>query len=118
LLNLGSQQPKIFEKGSKILKLPPVRNCFTLAMINKLVVFIKSLKVPKIKNILVYEISCTKLQLIPEPLTRELPPPDLRSVCPLPSTEFVDPPPFSEKKFLGTPLIVTITNMTKQNVLI
>jgi hypothetical protein len=28
------------EKGSKILKLPPVRNCFTLAMTNKLVVII------------------------------------------------------------------------------
>jgi len=36
------------EKGSKILKLPPVHNCFTLAMTNKLVVIINSLKVPKI----------------------------------------------------------------------
>ena len=36
------------EKGSKILKLPPVRNCFTLAMTNKLVVIINSLKVKKI----------------------------------------------------------------------
>jgi hypothetical protein len=27
-----------------------------------------------------------------EPLTRGLPPPDLRSLCPLPSTEFVEPP--------------------------
>jgi len=35
------------KKGSKILKLPPVRNCFTLAMTNKLVVIINSLKVPK-----------------------------------------------------------------------
>ena len=43
------------KKGSKILKLPPVRNCFTLAMTNKLVVIINSLKVPKIKKILVYE---------------------------------------------------------------
>ena len=39
------------KKGSKILKLPPVRNCFTLAMTNKLVVIINSLKVPKIKKI-------------------------------------------------------------------
>jgi hypothetical protein len=49
-----------------------------------------------------------------EPLTKGLPPPDLRSVCPLSSTEFVEPPPPSEKisgvpsttrkKFLGTPL--------------
>jgi len=36
------------KKGSKILKLPPVRNCFTLAMTNKLVVIINDLKVPKI----------------------------------------------------------------------
>jgi len=43
------------KKGSKILKLPPVRNCFTLAMTNKLVVTINSLKVPKIKKILRYE---------------------------------------------------------------
>ena len=42
-------------KGSKILKLPPVRNCFTLAMTNKLVVVINSLKVPTIKKILRYE---------------------------------------------------------------
>ena len=44
------------KKGSKILKLPSVRNCFTLAMTNKLVVIINSLKVPKIKKILLYEI--------------------------------------------------------------
>jgi len=43
------------KKGSKILKLPPVRNCFKLAMTNKLVVITNSLKVPKIKKILLYE---------------------------------------------------------------
>jgi len=43
------------KKGSKILKLPPVRNCFTLAMTYKLVVIINSLKVPKIKKISLYE---------------------------------------------------------------
>ena len=43
------------KKGSKILKLPPVRNCFTLAMTNKLVGFINGLKVPKVKKILLYE---------------------------------------------------------------
>ena len=42
-------------KGSKILKLLPVRNCFTLTMTNKLVVIISSLKVPKIKKIVLYE---------------------------------------------------------------
>ena len=56
VLNLGRQQPKMYgKKGSKILKLPPVRNCFALAMTNKLVVIINSLKVPKIKKILLYE---------------------------------------------------------------
>jgi len=54
--NLRRQHPKIFgKKGSKNLKLPPVRNCFTLAMTNKLVVIVNNLKVPKIKNILLYE---------------------------------------------------------------
>jgi len=43
------------KKGSKILKLPPVRNCFTLAMTNKLVDIINSFKVPKINKILLYE---------------------------------------------------------------
>ena len=43
------------KKGSKILKLPSVRNCFTLAMKNKLVVTINSLKVPKIKKLLLCE---------------------------------------------------------------
>jgi len=55
-LNLGCQHPKMFgKKGSKILKLLLVHNCFTLAMTNKLVVIINSLKVPKIKKILLYE---------------------------------------------------------------
>ena len=45
----------VWKKVSKILKLPPVRNCFTLAMTNKLVVIINSLKLPKIKKILIYE---------------------------------------------------------------
>jgi hypothetical protein len=45
------------KKGSKTLKLPPVRNCFTLAMTNKLVDIINSLKVPKIKKILLYEMT-------------------------------------------------------------
>ena len=47
----------VWKKGSKILKLPSVRNCFTLAMTNKLVVIINSLKLPKIKKILLYEMT-------------------------------------------------------------
>jgi len=43
------------KKGSKILKLPQVRNCFTLAMTNKLGVIINSLKITKIKKILLHE---------------------------------------------------------------
>jgi len=43
------------KKGSKILKLPPVRNCCTLAITNELVVIVNSFKVPKIKKILLYE---------------------------------------------------------------
>ena len=77
-------------------------------MTNKLVVIINSLKVPKIKKILLYEM---KLQLPPEPLTRMLPPPDPRSVCPLPSTEFVEPPP-PRTKFLGTPLSSVTTGVS------
>ena len=62
-------------------------------MINKLVVIINSLKVTKIKKILLYEISCTKLQSPPDPLTRGLPLPDPLSLCPLSLTEFVGTPP-------------------------
>jgi len=43
------------KKGSKILKLPSVRNFLTLTVTNKLVVIINSLKVPKIKKMLLYE---------------------------------------------------------------
>jgi len=43
------------KESSKILKLPSVRNCFTLAMINKLRFITNSLKIPKIKKLLLYE---------------------------------------------------------------
>ena len=81
-------------------------------MTNKLVVIINSLKVPKnYENFTIWnEISCTKLQLPPEPLTRGLPPPDPHSLCPLSSTEFVDPPtPWT--KFLGMPLVAGAWNL-------
>jgi len=38
------------KKGTEILKLPPVHNCFTLIMTNKLVVIINSLKYQKIRK--------------------------------------------------------------------
>ena len=47
----------VWKKESKILKLPSVRNYFTLAMTNKLVFIIHSLKVPKIKKILLHEMN-------------------------------------------------------------
>jgi len=69
-------------------------------MTNKWGVIINSLKVSKIKKILLYEMKFlvhTKLQMPPETLTRGLPPPDPHSLCPLSSTEFVDPPPRPNK---------------------
>ena len=38
------------KKGSKILKLPPVHNCFTLIVTNKLVVIINSLNYQKLRK--------------------------------------------------------------------
>ena len=38
------------KKGSKILKLPPVHNLFTLTMTNKFVVIINSLKYQKLRK--------------------------------------------------------------------
>jgi len=52
---LGRQIPKILWKGIKIVKVPSVHNCFTLALTNKLLVNINSFKVPKINNILLHE---------------------------------------------------------------
>ena len=43
------------KKDSKILKLPRFAIVFMFIMTNKLVVITKSLKVPKIKKILLYE---------------------------------------------------------------
>ena len=45
----------MFRKNAVNFQNYPVRNCFTFAMKNKLVVIINSLKVPKIKKILLYE---------------------------------------------------------------
>jgi len=71
-------------------------------MTNKLVVIINSLKYHKLRKFYYTKWnSCTKLQPPPDPRTRGLPPPDPRSLCPLSSTEFVEP---HRKKFLGTPL--------------
>ena len=91
------------KKSSKTLKLPPVRNCFTLAMTNKLVVIVNGFKIPKIKKILLYEMKffVPNYSCLQNPWPRRLLPPDPCSLCPLSSTEFVEPPP---TKFLGMPL--------------
>jgi len=90
------------KKGSEILKLPSVRSCFTLAMTNKLVFIINSLKVPKIKNVLLYEMKflVPNYSCLQNPWLggRGLPPPHPRSLS---LTEFVGTP---RTKFLGTPL--------------
>jgi hypothetical protein len=63
-------------------------------MTNKLVAITNSLKYQKLRNVyymkwnFLYEITVP-----PEPLTRGLPPPDPSSLCPLSSTEFVEPHP-------------------------
>jgi len=94
----------IRKKGCKILKLPSVRNCFTLAMTNEFVVIIDSLKVPKIKKNLLYEMkflvpNCSCLQ---NPWLGGYRPqiPVLSVSCPQPN--LLNPPP--RTKFLGTPL--------------
>jgi len=89
------------KKGSKILKLPPFRNCFTLAMTDKLVFIMNSLKVPKIKKILLYEMKflVPNYSCLQNPWLGRQPPPDPCSLCPLSSTEFVEPSPHPPNKF-------------------
>jgi len=100
------------EKGSKILKLPPVRNCFTLAMTNQLVVIINSLKVPKIKKILLSEMKF----LVPNYSCFQNPwLGGYRPQIPVlsvhrPQLNLFNPPP--RTKFLGTPL--NTTNMEER----
>jgi len=91
------------KKGSKILKLPPVRNCLTLAMTYKLVVIINSLKVPKIKKILLYEMKflVQNYSCLQNPLLGgyRLQTPFLSVL--FPQLNLLNPP---RTKFLGTPL--------------
>ena len=64
-------------------------------MRNKLVVIINSLTVPKIKKILLYEMKflVPNYSCLQNPCLGGYRPPNPRSLCPLSSTEFVDPPP-------------------------
>ena len=81
------------KKGSKILKLPLVRNCFILGMTNKLVVIIHSLKVPKIKKILLYEMKflVRNYSCLQNPW-RGVHRPQIPVLCPQPN--FLTPPKF------------------------
>ena len=92
------------KKCSKILKLPSVHNCFTLAMTNKLVVIINSLKVPKIKKMLLYEMKflVPNYSCLQNPWLGGYRPqiPVLSVLCP--QLNLLKPP---GKKFLGTPLM-------------
>jgi len=84
-------------------------------MTNKLVVIINSLKVPKIKKMLLYEMKflVPNYSCLQNPWLGGLPTSDPHSQCPLSSTEFVETPP--RTKFLDTPLNTTILVMgTKQ----
>ena len=73
-------------------------------MTNKLVVIINSLKVPKIKKILLYEMKflVPNYSCLQNPWLGGYHAPYSRSLCLLSSTEFVESPP--QTKFLGTPL--------------
>jgi len=98
-----STPKEVRKKSSKILKLPPVRSCFTLAMTNKLVVIINSLKVPKIKKRLLYEMKflVPNYNCLQNPWLGDYRPPDPRSLRPQSSSQFVEP---TWTKYLGTPL--------------
>ena len=96
LLNLGLQDVR--KKGSKILKLP--------RFANKWVVIINSLKVPKIKKFLLYEMnflvpnySCHQNSWLGG---RGLPPPDPRSMSS--ALNWICWNPLPRTKFLVTPL--------------
>jgi len=91
----------VWKKCSKILKLPPVRNCFTLTMTNKLVVIINSLKVPKIGKILLYEMKLLvrNYSFLQNPWLRGYRP-QIPVLCP--QLNLFNPPP--RNKFLSTPL--------------
>ena len=94
------------KKGSEILKLQPVHNCFTLTMTNKLVVIVNSLKYQKLIKILQYEMRflVPNYSCLQNPWLRGYRPqiPVLSVLCP--QLNLLNPHP-PRKKFLGTPLV-------------
>ena len=83
-------------------------------MTNKLVVIINSLKVPKIKKILLYEMKflVPNYGCLQNPWLVGYRLPDPLSLSPLSSTEFVEPPS-ARTKFLDTPLALKTWPATK-----
>jgi len=94
------------KKGSKILKLPPFRSCFTLAMTNKLVVIINSLNVPKINKILVYEMKflVPNYSCLQNPWIGWYRPQMPVLSVPCHQLNLLNPSPHLRTKFLGKPL--------------
>jgi len=88
-------------------------------MTNEFVVIRKSLKVPKIKKILLYEMKflVPNYSCLQKPWLGGYCPPDPRSLCRLSSTEFVEPPSLSRTKFLGTPLPSSSGNLSVKGLL-
>jgi len=95
----------VWKKGSKILKLPPVSNFFTLAMTNKLVVIIFLYEM----KFLVPNYSCLQNPWLGGYLPQI---PVLSVLCP--QLNLLPPPP--RTKFLGTPLCSHTTWVTERSV--
>ena len=71
-------------------------------MTNELVVIINSLKVPKIKEILLYEMKflVPNYSCLQNPWLGGYRPPDPRCLCPLSSADFVEPPPHEKNSWV------------------
>jgi hypothetical protein len=80
---------------------PPPRNSEVLTKLSRIPSSVENTSVTTVDILKVWQ---NRIANWVEPLTRGLQPPDPRSVCPLSSTEFVEPPPPPRTKFLGTPL--------------
>ena len=93
------------KKGSEILKLPPVRNCFTSTMTNKLFVIINSLNYQKLRKFYYMKLNFL-YQITPASRTLDYGATAPTSPFSLSSTEFVNPLPGT--KFLSTPLTASL----------
>jgi len=109
--------PDVQKKGSKILNLPSVSNCFTLAMTNKLVVIINCLKVPKIKKILLFEMKflVPNYTCLQNPWLGGYGPhiPDLSVLCP--RVNLLNPPPPKKQNSWVCPCHLSINTGAHQS---